>query len=285
MAESPEAFYYADAERNRQGPFTDAEIVRLIRDGTIGPDTLIWSAGLTDWRAAGQVGLFASLFARAPAPATASAPTGRLAADFPVWGLFWRTLVAGFGNVLVVPAPWTGTMFYRFMATHTALPDGRRFTFAGQPGDIWLVFVGIGLLSLVGACVAPAAVITVPVTAALSVALFRWFCGKLGTKDGPLNLRFTGGVWPYIGWVVLLYLSFITIIGWAWVLRFMMRWICQNIAGTIGFDFHASGWAILWRTLAFSLGAIFIIPIPWLLRWFAAWFVSEIEATDRRGPS
>jgi hypothetical protein len=62
----------------------------------------------------------------------------------------------------------------------------------------------------------------------------------------------------------------------------MMRWMCRTVTGTHRFDFHASGWSILWRTLAFGFGSIFLLPMPWLLRWFTAWFISEIEVADAR---
>ena len=64
--------YYLDGARNQQGPVPADEIARLIRGGTIRRDTLIWHAGMPDWRPAGQVNEFASLFAQTPP--TYSAP-------------------------------------------------------------------------------------------------------------------------------------------------------------------------------------------------------------------
>ena len=51
-------------------------------------------------------------------------------------------------------------------------------------------------------------------------------------------------------------------------------------AATLGFEFIGTGWGILWRTFAFCLGSIFLIPIPWLLRWYSAWFVSQLHVED-----
>ena len=46
-----------------------ADIVRLIREGTIRRETLIWHAGMAEWSAAGQTSEFGSLFApRMPGP-------------------------------------------------------------------------------------------------------------------------------------------------------------------------------------------------------------------------
>jgi hypothetical protein len=294
MAEASEAYYYVDSGRIRQGPFAEADIVRLINGGTIGRESSIWSAELTDWRAAGQVEKFAPLFARqipppipsatyvAVSPAGAPVPLGNLTADFPVWGLFWRALLVWLGNLVIIPAPWIYTSYYRFLGTHTALPDGRRFTFAGQPGDIWLVFVGIAILALVGMFSGLFSLITGIASLALTVLVIRWFCSKLGTEDGSVQLTFAGGIWNYIGWIVLLYLSFITIIGWAWVLKALTRWVCQNVRGTLAFDFVGSGGAILGRTLLVALASMLIIPIPWMMRWYAVWFVSQIQVTQVR---
>jgi hypothetical protein len=38
---------------------------------------------------------------------------------------------------------------------------------------------------------------------------------------------------------------------------------------------------MLWRTIAFALGCVFIIPIPWLLRWYALWYVSQFALVER----
>lgn len=289
MAEASEVFYYADSGRIRQGPYAEADIVRLIGAGTIGRDTPIWSAELVEWGAAGQIEKFASLFAgQAPAPmpvanlAFANLAVGYLSADLPVWGLFWRAVVVGLGNLVVIPAPWVNTMYYRFIGTHTALPDGRRFTFAGQPGDIWPVFVGTSLLALVAQISPYALWVTEPVTLVLAVLVMRWFCAKLGTADGSVNLRFTGGMWAYIGWIALLALSCLTIIGWAWVFRAIMRWKCQNVAGTLAFDFTGSGGSILWRTIVVALASMVVIPIPWMMRWYAIWLISQIQVSSAR---
>ena len=74
----------------------------------------------------------------------------------------------------------------------------------------------------------------------------------------------------------------ITIIGWAWVLTAWMRWICRNVEGTRReVTFNASGLEVLWRTIVFSIGFAFLIPIPWVLRWYANWFISQFALTER----
>jgi hypothetical protein len=292
MSDASNQLYYYDRARNRQGPFAEAEFRRLIADGTIRRSSMIWYPGLADWRAAGEVDKFASLFAGQVPPSPVSpaysapiadpaamtkVPAGALTASLPVWGLFGRCLLLAIGSVFVIPAPWTATAFYRYVGTHTDLPGGKRLTFAGQAGDIWFIFVAIAALSFVGLLIPFGNIFVAPPTWALTVQVIRWFCAKLGSEDGSVKLAFTGGIWNYIGWSALLYLSFITIIGWAWVFKFMMQWICRNVSGTVRFEFSATGLAILWRSLVLGFLSILIIPIPWLVRWYMAWFISQLH--------
>ena len=79
-----------------------------------------------------------------------------------------------------------------------------------------------------------------------------------------------------------MYLSVITIIGWAWVITAWMRWICRNIEGTRReMVFNASGLEVLWRTIVFAIGCVFMIPIPWVMRWYASWYVSQFALVER----
>jgi hypothetical protein len=294
--------YYLDGARNQQGPVPSDEIARLIRSGMIRRDTLIWYAGMPDWRPAGQVNEFASLFAQAAPPrppaafppqparfpagapvapvAADGAPTDRLVAQLAVWGLFWRSLLAILGNFVVIPAPWTATTVYRYFAQNTWLPDGRRLTFAGTAGDIWYVFIGLAVLGLAGQVHEAAPLLTLPLSSMLNYVVFRWLCAKVGSEDGSVKLEFSGGFWGYFGWNLLVFVSLFTIIGWAWVLKFFLRWMCRNVSGSLNFDFVGTGWGILWRTVVFGLAAIFIIPIPWVMRWLSSWFISQVRVED-----
>ena len=60
--------YYLDGARAQQGPVPADEVARLIRGGAIRRDTMIWYAGMPEWRPAGQVNDFAALFDQAPLP-------------------------------------------------------------------------------------------------------------------------------------------------------------------------------------------------------------------------
>src|SRR5262249_43070666 len=92
-------FWYLDRDHTQRGPVGEDEFVSLIRQGTITRETMMWTAGMGEWRAAGQVASISALFG-APAPAVdigasagaAGAPavgpaTGPLSSVIPVWGL------------------------------------------------------------------------------------------------------------------------------------------------------------------------------------------------------
>jgi hypothetical protein len=292
-------YWFADRSGNRRGPVEEREIANLIAVGTIGPDTLIWTEGMVEWRVAGQVEPFSALFGRTVAPPLPQRPASNMSApppliqagvpasyatgsalvpSLPVWGLFWRSLVVGFGALLVIPTPWTNVMFYAFLCEHVALPNGARLRFAGQPGDIWWVFILSAVLGLIGQFTGLLSLLILPFSAALSVLVIRWFCLKLTSDDGRVGITFEGGVWPFIGWTLLLVVSFLTIIGWAWVIRAMLRWLCGNVRGAPSFRFNATGSAILGYSLLAVLGSIFIIPIPWIMRWYTNWYIAQFSA-------
>ena len=49
--------------------------------------------------------------------------------------------------------------------------------------------------------------------------------------------------------------------------------------GALSIDFGI--WAFVWRSLLFFLGALFVIPLPWVLCWYANWFVSRVHVPGR----
>ena len=222
MADASTQCYYLDSARNQQGPVSGADLARLIRSGAVTRETLIWYPGMADWRPAGQVSEFASLFGAAAAPPRApqgaaplrapaygqtapmaaaaqpgfAGPGGNLIPDYPVWGLFWRWLVFSFFSIFVIPAPWCVAALYRYFIERVSLPDGRRLTFAGTGGDIWYLFIGPILFGIVVAILAH----FIPFIALLNLLLdvffafvlpyllLRWLCDKVGTEDGSLKL-------------------------------------------------------------------------------------------------
>jgi hypothetical protein len=284
-------FWFLDREHRQSGPVGEEDFVRLIRQGTIRRETLIWSSGMTEWRPAGEVERFAALFGTSGPPTTplggggaGTSPAGALSAALPAWGLFGRALLLGIGMLLIIPSPWVGTWFYKWLTERITLPAGRSLRFTGKPGDIWWVFVLWGIAAWIGqnpygdpGQFHVGELIAILLSWILPVLFLKWVCANVTTEDGSLKLTFEGGYLPYIGWNILLALSFITIIGWAWVAKFMIQWICRNVRGTAGFDFNATGLSILWRTLVTGLLSILIIPIPWVMRWYTEWMISQVS--------
>jgi hypothetical protein len=222
-------FWYLDAQRERRGPFESNDIIGFIRAGTIARDTLVWDSSLNAWHPAAELPELAVFFGGsvplsggglAPPPLPleggplAFAGPAALIAEIPVWGLFWRSLLRALGSVTVIPAPWTETVFYRFLCSCVALPNGTKLIFEGKAGDIWYIFILIGILGLAGQY-HHAVLFTLPVASVLQTYVVRWFCAKLKAADGSLNIAFEGHLLGLAGWIVLFFLSVLTIIGWA----------------------------------------------------------------------
>jgi hypothetical protein len=214
-----------------------------------------------------------------------------LRADYPALPLFGWTLLAIVGQMLILPAPWTLTGLYRFLCEHVSLANGRRLRFTGWSGEIWYAPVGIGLISLLPAAVHHYSLVTlgydpdlllllelaIPfATWGLMLVIVHWFVARVQSEDRRMSIEFGGGLLAFIGWQLLLILSLVTVIGWAWVASGFTRWLCRNVRGNAVFAFTGSGLAILWRTIVFMLLCQLILPIPWMLRWLADWYVSRI---------
>lgn len=293
-----ERSWYVATDGRQEGPFPETEIRAFVAAGRVTADTLVWSEGMANWQRAGDIpGLITTASPppmtrppAAPLPGSAQwAPANQngtsITADFSVFGLFGRILLVLIGILFVVPAPWVMTAFYRWLVEHLRVPQIPSLGFTGKVGDIWWVFILMALCAYAGLPEAHAhpkehlhvlPILLLPVQAILSWLVLRWIITNISSAGQPPVLRFNGSALGYIGWTLLLYISFVTIIGWAWVTTAMMRWVARNIDGTPGpVVFNASGWQVLWRTFALSLGCIFIIPIPWLIHWYARWYVSQ----------
>jgi hypothetical protein len=278
-------YFFKDRSGAQNGPVTLDELVALAKAGRVAPDCLVWGEGGDPMRADKYLALAEVFAQRAQAPAAGG--TGPLQPSFPVFGLFWRSIVLAIGTALVIPAPWVGLWFYRWLAEQIALPGGSRLSLTSSVGECWWIFAGIGLSELIDPAFrgsqahSLASIFALFLNVWLTLRLIAWFCGALRAESGGLSISFLGGFWPYFGWIALLILSFATIVGWAWVLKYQNRWICSNIAGTHAFEFVATGFDILWRSLVLILGFAFILPIPWALCWFFNWYVSQFVVRPR----
>ena len=62
------ALWHVAVNGQQQGPFTAQQLAEGIAKGQIAHDTLVWSPGMGDWAAAGQVPQLAGSFIAPPAP-------------------------------------------------------------------------------------------------------------------------------------------------------------------------------------------------------------------------
>lgn len=291
------AYWWIDSAGARQGPVEQDEFARLIEAGTVRRETLAWSEGMAQWTGAGDIAALGELFEAAPPPppnqphawpappaTQASAPLAQpggpaLSSSLGAWGLFWRAIVATIGNILIVPAPWTSVAYLKYLGETTHMPNGQALKFDGEPRDIWWVFVLQGVMMWSGA--APhVGIVGALVNFGLSWLVLQWFCSRLRTGEGGAPFSFDGGFWPFVGWCLLFIVSFVTIIGWAWALQFVLRWVCRNVSGPARFDFAGAGLEILWRCIACVILCSFVIPIPWAMAWLVRWFVSQIVVAE-----
>jgi hypothetical protein len=288
---SNRSWFYA-FNGQQQGPYPEAQLRDLITRGTVGADTLVWTEGMSGWQRAGDIpGLIPGGSAPPSVPYPGGPPLaaaggyggGALSIKVGIWELLGRSLAFIIGMVLVIPAPWVATWFYRWIFSRLYVPGRPNLAFTGQPIDIWYVFIAIGILTYVGSAdLHYLQYLSIPIQAVLSWMVIRWIASNLSSNGQPLPIAFNGSALGYVGWQVLLYVSFITIIGWAWVVTAWMRWICRNIDGTNReVIFTGTGLEVLWRTIVFVIACIFIIPIPWVLAWFGRWYASQFALVER----
>ena len=283
-------WFYA-ANGKQQGPYPEAQFRDLIANGTVRADTLVWTEGMAGWQKAADVpGLMP---AGGPPPVAMGGPPpmmggaggasgNALSADLPIWGLLGRTLAYIIGMMLVIPAPWVAVWFYRWFVSRLQVPARPNLSFTGQVGDIWWAFIILALLGLVGSYDPAYQLVAIILQAVVSWFVLRWVVSNLASNGQKIPISFDGSIWTYVGWQVLLIVSFITIVGWAWVITAMLRWICRNISGTRReIVFNGSGLEVLWRTIVLALLCFFIIPIPWMLRWYTNWYVSQCALAPR----
>jgi hypothetical protein len=273
--------WYIANNGRQDGPYSDEQLRALIASGKVDAETLVWSTGMENWTKAGAIpGLIGSGQRPPPIPSAAAAlPPGAVqhfATDVRVWPLLGRAIVMALGQLLIVPAPWAVTSFYRWFVGHLHVPGHQRVAFAGKPGDIWYIFILNALLGYAGVINSYLPLITIILTPLFLFIITRWFVRNLVWDGQAGPLRFTATYWPMLGWYLLMIVSVFSIIGWAWVCTAWTRWMCRRIeGGAHALVFTASGWGLLWRAVLFALSCIFIVPIPWTFHWYIRWMVSQ----------
>ena len=292
---SNRSWFYA-SNGQQQGPYPEAQLRDLIARGTVRADTLVWSEGMAGWEKAGTIPDLMMSDGSAPPPSIpqpggppmsagrygGGGPAGPVSIELPLWGFLGRSILFVIGLLLVIPAPWVGTSLYRWLIARIQVPGRPNLAFTGQVGDVWYVFVAMGLMSYAGAIDNTLQLLSIPIQAFLSWMLLRWVASNLSSNGQQLPIAFSGSVVTFIGWQLLMYLAVLTIIGWAWVVAAFTRWICRNISGTHReIVFNGSGLEVLWRTIVFAIGCGLLIPIPWVMRWYTRWYISQFALVER----
>jgi hypothetical protein len=113
--------------------------------------------------------------------------------------------------------------------------------------------------------------------------ILRWLVGHVEFSSSR-RFSFLGTYVELLQWEILLALSVLTVIGWAWVLAAMCRWMARNTRGDdIALRFHGVGQQILWRTVVAILFSIPIVTIPWVWLWYARWLVRNTTMEGQLG--
>ena len=186
-------------------------------------------------------------------------------------------LLAAILTILIIPQGWAVSLLSGWYANNLAFSDGRTATFTGRGSQIWGYFILMFVLAILLAWIPVIGnIIYLLLSLRIQLAVVRWFFSHMQLSTGH-NLRFEGDYWPFVGWYLLWFVSFITIIGWAWVSSGGMRWLCRNVdLGQEHLEFVGSGVEFLWRGIIALLGSILIITIPWLAVWYIRWITSNI---------
>ena len=280
------SWFFAEGGQ-QQGPFPDGQFGDLISRGAIRADTLIWTDGMAGWQRAGDIpGLFSPGGRPPPTPGrmpvAGGTGSGALSVDLPLWSFFGRCLLLIIGNALIVPSPWTTVSYYRWITPRFYVPGRSNLAFEGKVGDIWYVIVGMALLGYAGQIGHYVPLFAVIGQALLSWMLLRWAVSQISSGGRLIGLEFNGSILVFVGWQILVILSMVTVIGWAWVATAWLRWICRNIdRSRRELIFNGSGLEFLWRTLVTVIGCVFLIPIPWVIRWYTQWAVSQLALVER----
>ena len=285
------SWFYA-SEGRQQGPYPEIQLRELIARGTITADTLVWTEGMANWQRAAEIPGLAPGGSRPPAmpragrvlPAGGGHSDGPLSIDFGILEFVWRSLVLLIGLILIIPAPWALVWYIQWLVPCVHVPGRPNLSFTGQAMTLVLWYFGAVVLTF-GVALTGIELLSnlmILVQFALYWLFIVWLIANLASNGQPLGLHFSGSFWAFLGWSILAAVSFITIIGWAWVYAAMIRWICRNIQGTRReVAFTGTGLELLWRSIVTAIASVFIIPIPWVYRWMWRWLASQTILAER----
>lgn len=290
------SWFYA-SEGKQQGPYPEGHFRDLIAQGIVRGETLVWSEGMAGWQKAAEIPGLMSGGGAPIVPAggppmmggggyagSGSAAGGPLSVDFGILDFTWRTLVVTFGSAFVIPAPWLIVWYTKWLVSCVRVPGRPNLSFEGGTMTIVPWFFGTIVLFALVAYTGSQLINLVAFLFYIAIywLFIRWFVANLASNGQPLGLSFSGTPWAYAGWMLLFFVSVITIIGWAWVYVAWLRWFCRNIQGTQReVAFVGSGLEFLWRTIVIAVVSSLIIPIPWMYRWKMRWLASRTVLAPR----
>ena len=289
------SWFYA-SEGKQQGPYPEGQFRDLIAQGVVRPDTLVWSEGMAGWQKAAEIpGLVGGGGAPPMVPAggppmmgaggyTGAGGGGSLSIDFGILEFTWRTLAFLIGSMFVIPVPWLYVWYTKWIVSCLRVPGRPNMSFTGTAMTLVPWYFGAIILAIAIALLGNSWLnnLMFLVEIVLYWLLLKWMVANLASNEQPLGLSFTGTPWAFLGWNLLLGISILTIIGWAWVYVAQIRWICRNIQGTRReIVFKGTGLQFLWRALVTAILCSFIIPIPWMYRWMMGWLASQTELAPR----
>jgi uncharacterized protein DUF4339 len=313
---SNRSWFFA-SEDKQQGPYPEDQFRDFIARRLVRADTLVWSEGMAGWQRAGDIPGLISGGSGPPAsrqfggPVTGAGGGGPLSIEFGIWEFVWRSLVLAFGSPFIIPVPWVVTMYCRWIVSCVRVPQRPNLGFTGRPVEL-MWFYAFVILNI-GAAWSGSAWLNLPLFIIQFVLLWllvKWFLAHLSSNGQPLGLSFDGSFWGFVGWSLLASLSFLTIIGWAWVYVAQIKWMCRHIGGTRrDVVFNGTGLELLWRTFAIIFGfagagfiavtlasllpgasknivgtVLFLLVIgalPWAYRWQFRWLVSQIALVEK----
>ncbi|MBI1357743.1 MAG: hypothetical protein GC160_25680 [Acidobacteria bacterium] len=226
-----------------------------------------------------------------PAVQAPETPVGpqRLRQDFTggALALFGWTIFVAIGMLFIIPAPFVLVEFARWFLGKCRFEDGSSYRFHGAAGGVWILTTLYGVVQIVNILASAkseeipalglAPLVIVPINLILGWFFLRWAAGS--SEALGRRLRFEGSIWGYLGWTLLIYVSVLTIIGWAWALAGYSDWLGRNSRGSgLHYEFCGRGHEILWRTLVYALGILLIVTAPWSIKWYMRWYIQQFEA-------
>ena len=153
--------------------------------------------------------------------------------------LRWILLAIG-GALLVVPLAWVTAAIARWACRNMKFSDGTTIEFRGTGDEVvvwhvFYIFVLVGHYFLARAVESQSLVAYFMVTIAANAVmlyivllLIKWFVYNVKISPGPA-MSFVGSPVSFLGWSLLVVLLVPTVVGWAWGLAALYRWLAENV--------------------------------------------------------